>query len=107
MKEVLFGPVVDVTPKKISGSYKSILQVKELREKGLSQEAIAKTLDKPEAWVHGCILILDKLPEKVRQAIADQKFSRTAALQLLFAPSTKLEAIIDSALMIAETEGKL
>jgi len=100
-------PVPEPSPKKESASILLIRKAKELSDQGKNQAAIAAALDKDEAWVRGSLLIATKLPASAHQAIADSKFSRTAALQLLLANPTKIEEIIAGALKIAEVEGKL
>ena len=82
-------------------------RAKELADQGESAEAISKALEKSLNWVKGTLLIMTKLPSKVHEAIGQKKFSRTCALQLLLAPPGKLDVIIDGALKLSETEGKL
>lgn len=94
-------------PKKPSASILLIRKAKELSDQGKSLPSIAAEMGKDEAWVHASLLIANKLPEKAHQAISDGKFSRIAALQLLLADQSKLDKIIDGALVIADVEGKL
>lgn len=101
------APVPSESPKKASASILLIRKAKELFDQGKSVPSIAYEMGKDEPWVLTSLLIADKLPEKAQQAISDGKFSRTAALQLLLANPSKLDAIIDGALLIAEVEGKL
>jgi hypothetical protein len=82
-------------------------KAKEMSDKGESKAAICKEMGKSENWVEGTLLIMNRLPPKVLEAIDKKLFSRTCALQLLLAPAEKLDAIIDGAIKLAEVEGKL
>lgn len=106
-KTVIAGSGGQIAERLPPQSIKQLEQCRDLHAAGKSDLEISKEMDKPMDWVKGSILIMTKLPAKVHEAIANRLFSRTAALQLLLAPQDKLEAIIDGAIKIAETEGKL
>ncbi len=103
---VIAGSGGQLTPRPPSQSMKLIRQAKELADQGQTEAQIAKAMSKTESWVKASLLIA-KLPASVHDAITNRQFSRTAALQLLFVPADKLEVVIEEAIKIAETEGKL
>lgn len=88
-------------------SIKQLQLTKTLSDEGKSVVDIAIQMKKTENWVRASLLIMQKLPEKVHQAIANRQLSRTAALQLLLVPKANLDAVVDGAIQLSETEGKL
>lgn len=95
-------------PIKPSGAYVSLMKVSDWRTAGNSISEIAYKMGKDESWVKQSCAIIDRLPKSAHEAISKGKFSRTAALQLLYANPNNLEKIIEDALKIADIEnGKL
>jgi hypothetical protein len=93
---------------KPSGAYVSLMKVSDWRIAGDSISQTAYKMGKDEAWVKQSLAIIDRLPKSAHDAISKGKFSRTAALQLLYANPASLEKIIEGALKIADIEnGKL
>jgi hypothetical protein len=90
-----------------STGMKLMMRTKEMADKGETTAVICKETGRSESWVKGTLLIMNRLPQKVWEAIDNKKFSRTCALQLLLAPANKLDAIIDGAIKLADAEGKL
>lgn len=100
--------VTSQEPQKPSGAYVSLMKVSDWRSAGNSVKEIAYKMGKDEAWVLQSLAIIDRLPKSAHEAISKGKFSRTAALQLLYANPANLEKIIEGALKIADIEnGKL
>lgn len=107
LAESAMKPVVE-EPVKPSGAYVSLMKVSDWRIAGNSITEIAYKMGKEECWVKQSLAIIDRLPKSAHDAISKGKFSRTAALQLLYANPANLEKIIESALKIADIEdGKL
>jgi hypothetical protein len=93
---------------KPSGAYVFLMKVSDWRIAGNNIKEIAYKMGKDEDWVKQSLAIIDRLPKSVHIAISKGQFSRTAALQLLYANPANLEKIIEGALKIAEIEnGKL
>jgi hypothetical protein len=91
-----------------SGAYIVLMKVADWRTAKNTVSEIAYKMGKDELWVRQSLAIIDRLPKSAHDAIAKGKFSRTAALQLLYANPANLEKIIEGALKIADIEdGKL
>jgi len=84
-----------------------IRKVKELSSAGKSFSEIAVLLGKSVAWVESSLLIMDRLPSKVHDALASKLITRTTAIQLLLMPKGKENEIIDALLKMAQQEGKI
>lgn len=85
----------------------TIKKVKELHDQGKSALTISIAIGKSTKWVKESLLIIKRLPEKVHTALANNKLSRTTALQLLMVKPEKLDNIVNAMLTLCETEGKL
>jgi hypothetical protein len=90
---------------KPSLTMKMMQEAKELSSKGMSEHAISKQIEKSEGWVKGSLLILNKLPPSVHQAIESNQLSRIAALQLLLCPPDKLEKVVEGLVKLYAIEG--
>lgn len=104
---VIAGSGGQLAPRLPCASMKLIRQAKEMQQQGKSNIDIAKEMKKNEAWVKASLLIHDKLPNSVHEAITNRQLSRTAALQLLLVPADQLDLVLADALKLFEIEGRL
>jgi cyanate lyase len=79
-------------------------KTKDLSDKGLSNESIIKEVGRKESWILGTIAIMNRLPKSIHDAMERDKISRTTALQLIFAPTDKMDVICEGAIKLCETE---